>query len=89
MEQFVFYDEAQRAGAPLPFLSINTVGPAIQQFGTEEMKNDILPRILGGECFVSIGYSEPGAGTDLAGLKTRRSATATSGSSTARRSSPA
>ena len=70
MEQFVFYDEAQRAGAPLPFLSINTIGPAIQQFGTEEMKNDILPRILGGECFVSIGYSEPGAGTDLAGLKT-------------------
>jgi alkylation response protein AidB-like acyl-CoA dehydrogenase len=71
MEQFVFYDEAQRAGAPLPFLSINTIGPAIQQFGTEEMKKDILPRILGGECFVSIGYSEPGAGTDLAGLKTR------------------
>src|SRR3954467_8683522 len=71
MEQFVFYDEAQRAGAPLPFLSINTIGPAIQQFGSEQMKNDILPRILGGECFVSIGYSEPGAGTDLAGLKTR------------------
>jgi alkylation response protein AidB-like acyl-CoA dehydrogenase len=71
MEQFVFYDEAQRAGAPLPFLSINTIGPAIQQFGSEEMKNDILPRILGGECFVSIGYSEPGAGTDLAALKTR------------------
>ncbi|HVT64896.1 MAG TPA: acyl-CoA dehydrogenase family protein [Mycobacteriales bacterium] len=70
MEQFVFYDEAQRAGAPLPFLSINTIGPAIQQFGSEEMKKDILPRILGGECFVSIGYSEPGAGTDLAGLKT-------------------
>jgi alkylation response protein AidB-like acyl-CoA dehydrogenase len=71
MEQFVFYDEAQRAGAPLPFLSINTIGPAIQQFGTEAMKNEILPRILGGECFVSIGYSEPGAGTDLAGLTTR------------------
>jgi alkylation response protein AidB-like acyl-CoA dehydrogenase len=71
MEQFVFYDEAQRAGAPLPFLSINTIGPAIQQFGTEAMKNDILPRILGGECFVSIGYSEPGAGTDLAGLTTK------------------
>jgi alkylation response protein AidB-like acyl-CoA dehydrogenase len=70
MEQFIFYDEAQRAGAPLPFLSINTIGPAIQQFGSEEMKKDILPRILGGECFVSIGYSEPGAGTDLAGLKT-------------------
>src|ERR1700743_2835918 len=71
MEQFVFYDEAQRAGAPVPFLSINTIGPAIMAFGSEEMKNEILPRINAGRCFVSIGYSEPGAGTDLASLKTR------------------
>ena len=71
MEQFVFYDEAQRAGAPVPFLSINTVGPAIMQFGSEELKNDILPRIMQGKCFFSIGYSEPGAGTDLASLTTR------------------
>jgi hypothetical protein len=71
LEQYIFYDEAQRAGAPLPFLSINTIGPAIQQFGSDAMKADILPRILGGECFVSIGYSEPSAGTDLGGLKTR------------------
>src|SRR4051812_30137853 len=70
MEQFVFYDEAQRAGAPVPFLTINTVGPAIMQFGTDELKKEILPRILKGECFFSIGYSEPGAGTDLASLKT-------------------
>jgi alkylation response protein AidB-like acyl-CoA dehydrogenase len=71
MEQFIFYDEAQRAGAPVPFLTINTVGPALMQFGSDEVKNDILPRILKGECFFSIGYSEPQAGTDLAGLKTR------------------
>ena len=71
MEQFIFYDEAQRAGAPVPFLSINTVGPALMQFGSEELKRDILPRILAGRCFVSIGYSEPGAGTDLAALTTR------------------
>jgi alkylation response protein AidB-like acyl-CoA dehydrogenase len=71
MEQYIFHDEAQRAGAPIPFLTINTVGPAIQTFATEEVKNDVLPRILKGECFVSIGYSEPGAGTDLASLKTR------------------
>jgi 3-oxocholest-4-en-26-oyl-CoA dehydrogenase alpha subunit len=71
MEQFVFYDEAQRAGAPVPFLSINTVGPALMQFGSAELKADILPRILAGTCFVSIGYSEPSAGTDLASLKTR------------------
>ena len=71
MEQFVFYDEAQRAGAPVPFLSINTVGPALMQFASEEIKNEILPRIMQGKCFFSIGYSEPGAGTDLASLKTR------------------
>jgi alkylation response protein AidB-like acyl-CoA dehydrogenase len=71
MEQFVFYDEAQRAGAPVPFLSINTVGPAIMQFGSEALKNDILPRIMQGKCFFSIGYSEPGAGTDLASLTTK------------------
>jgi alkylation response protein AidB-like acyl-CoA dehydrogenase len=71
MEQFVFYDEAQRAGAPFPFLTINAVGPAIQQFGSEALKNEMLPKILRGECFVSIGYSEPQAGTDLAALKTR------------------
>jgi 3-oxocholest-4-en-26-oyl-CoA dehydrogenase alpha subunit len=71
MEQFVFYDEAQRAGAPVPFLTINTVGPALMQFGSDQVKQDILPRILKGECFFSIGYSEPQAGTDLAALKTR------------------
>jgi alkylation response protein AidB-like acyl-CoA dehydrogenase len=71
MEQFIFYNEAQRAGAPLPFLTINTVGPAIMAFGSEPIKQEILPRILAGNCFVSIGYSEPGAGTDLASLKTR------------------
>jgi 3-oxocholest-4-en-26-oyl-CoA dehydrogenase alpha subunit len=71
MEQFVFYDEAQRAGAPVPFLSINTVGPAIMAFGSEEMKNNILPRIMAGKCFFSIGYSEPGSGTDLASLTTK------------------
>jgi alkylation response protein AidB-like acyl-CoA dehydrogenase len=71
MEQFVFYDEAQRAGAPVPFLTINTVGPALMQFGSDEVKQEILPRILKGKCFFSIGYSEPQAGTDLASLKTR------------------
>lgn len=71
IEQFVFYDEAQRAGAPVPFLTINTVGPSIQKYGTEKMKNEILPKILKGEIFFSIGYTEPAAGTDLAGLQTR------------------
>jgi alkylation response protein AidB-like acyl-CoA dehydrogenase len=71
IEQFIFYDEAQRAGAPLPFLTINSVAPAIMQFGTEEQKADLLPRISRGECFFSIGYTEPQSGTDLASLQTR------------------
>ncbi|HVU71549.1 MAG TPA: acyl-CoA dehydrogenase family protein [Mycobacteriales bacterium] len=71
LEQFIFYDEAQRAGAPLPFLTINSVAPAIMQFGTDEQKADLLPRISRGECFFSIGYTEPQSGTDLASLQTR------------------
>jgi alkylation response protein AidB-like acyl-CoA dehydrogenase len=71
VEQFVFFDEAQRTGAPVPFLTVNAIGPAIMRFGTEEQKADLLPRILRGECMFAIGYSEPGAGTDLASLKTR------------------
>ncbi len=52
-------------------LTINTVGPTIMDFGTEEHKDCYLPRILKGENFFCIGYTEPGAGTDLAALKTR------------------
>jgi alkylation response protein AidB-like acyl-CoA dehydrogenase len=52
-------------------LTINTVGPTIMQFGTDEQKNEYLPRILRGEIMFCVGYSEPGAGTDLAALKTR------------------
>jgi alkylation response protein AidB-like acyl-CoA dehydrogenase len=71
IEQFVFFDESMRCGAPVPMLTINTVGPTIMQFGTDEQKNDYLPRILRGEITFCVGYSEPGAGTDLASLKTR------------------
>jgi len=71
IEQFLFSDEAQRAGFPLPFLTLNTVGPTLMRFGSEEQRRFFLPRILAGEIFFCIGYSEPGAGTDLAALKTR------------------
>jgi alkylation response protein AidB-like acyl-CoA dehydrogenase len=71
IEQFIFFDESMRAGAPVPMLTINTVGPTIMQFGTEEQKEFFLPRILSGDIHFCIGYSEPGAGTDLASLKTR------------------
>ncbi|MEV4440624.1 acyl-CoA dehydrogenase family protein [Streptomyces sp. NPDC049577] len=71
MEQFIFFDEAAQAGVPLPLMALNTVGPTLMQFGTEEQKAYFLPRILSGELDFAIGYSEPGAGTDLASLTTR------------------
>ena len=70
MEQFIFADEVQTAGFPLPFLTLNTVGPTIMQYGNDDQKSEILPRVLAGEIFFAIGYSEPGAGTDLASLQT-------------------
>jgi 3-oxocholest-4-en-26-oyl-CoA dehydrogenase alpha subunit len=71
IEQFVFFDESMRAGAPVPMLTINTVGPTIMNFGTDEQKAFFLPKILAGEIHFCIGYTEPDAGTDLAALKTR------------------
>ena len=71
VEQFVFFDESMRAGAPVPMLTINTVGPTIMNFGSDEQKEFFLPKILRGEIFFAIGYTEPGAGTDLASLQTR------------------
>ncbi|MEU9178163.1 acyl-CoA dehydrogenase family protein [Streptomyces sp. NPDC048550] len=70
-EQFVFFDEAYRAGAPVSMVTLNTVGPTLMKYGTPEQKDYFLPRILRGETVFAIGYSEPGAGTDLASLRTR------------------
>jgi alkylation response protein AidB-like acyl-CoA dehydrogenase len=71
VEQLIFTDAAAVAGVPVPYLTLNTVGPTIMRFGTDEQKEYFLPRILTGELHFSIGYSEPGSGTDLASLKTR------------------
>jgi len=71
IEQFIFFDESMRSGAPVPMLTINTVGPTIMNFGTQEQKDFFLPKIVKGEIHFCIGYTEPGAGTDLASLKTR------------------
>jgi 3-oxocholest-4-en-26-oyl-CoA dehydrogenase alpha subunit len=71
LDQLIFTDEAAAAGVPVPFLTINTVGPTIMRFGTAEQKARFLPRIAAGELHFSIGYSEPEAGTDLASLRTR------------------
>jgi alkylation response protein AidB-like acyl-CoA dehydrogenase len=70
-EQMIFMDEASRAGAPLPTLTVGTVGPMIMEYGTQEQKDFFLPKILGGELHFAIGYSEPDAGTDLASLTTK------------------
>ncbi len=71
VEQFVMFDESVASGAPIPMLTINTVGPTLMQFGTEEQKQFFLPKISAGEITFCIGYSEPDAGTDLASLTTR------------------
>jgi alkylation response protein AidB-like acyl-CoA dehydrogenase len=71
LDQFVFFDEVQRADAPFPFVTVNTVGPALMEHGTEEQKRRYLPGILAGELNFAIGYTEPEAGTDLASLRTR------------------
>lgn len=69
-EQFVFFDEAYRAGAPVSMVTLNTVGPTLMKYGSQEQKAYFLPRILSGEIVFAIGYSEPSAGTDLAALRT-------------------
>jgi 3-oxocholest-4-en-26-oyl-CoA dehydrogenase alpha subunit len=70
LDQLIFTDEAAIARVPVPFLTINTVGPTIMRFGTPEQKAFYLPKIAAGEIHFSIGYSEPEAGTDLASLRT-------------------
>jgi hypothetical protein len=71
LEQYIFWDETYRAHAPLPIISVNTIGPTIMQFGSEAQKNELLPAILKGQMMFGVGYTEPSAGTDLASLTTR------------------
>ncbi|MEE3251536.1 MAG: acyl-CoA dehydrogenase family protein, partial [Actinomycetota bacterium] len=70
-DQFILFDEAQRANCPMPFVTLNTVGPTLMRFGSEAQKQRFLPGILTGDVIFAIGYSEPTAGTDLASLRTR------------------
>lgn len=70
IEQQIFVNEAARADVPLPAVTLQTVGPTLQVYGTEEQKKRFLPDILAGEVHFAIGYTEPDAGTDLASLKT-------------------
>ncbi|WP_034268950.1 acyl-CoA dehydrogenase family protein [Haloechinothrix halophila] len=70
VEQHIFVDEASRADIQLPSVTLQTVGPTLQVYGTQSQKDFFLPKILAGEVHFAIGYSEPDAGTDLASLRT-------------------
>ncbi|WP_078291882.1 acyl-CoA dehydrogenase FadE29 [Mycobacterium sp. D16R24] len=70
LEQQIFMNEVMRADVPMPLVTLQTVGPTLQKYGTEEQKKKFLPGILAGEIHFAIGYTEPEAGTDLASLRT-------------------
>ncbi|SNS04251.1 acyl-CoA dehydrogenase family protein [Actinomadura mexicana] len=70
VEQTIFATEIARAEVTYPLITLNSVAPTILQYGSQEHKEHFIPRILAGECHFAIGYSEPGAGTDLAALRT-------------------
>jgi alkylation response protein AidB-like acyl-CoA dehydrogenase len=70
VEQTIFVNEAARRDIPLPYVTLQTVGPTLMAYGTQEQKDFFLPRILRGDVHFAIGYTEPEAGTDLAALRT-------------------
>ena len=70
VENYIFANEASRADVQLPSVTLQTVGPTLQTYGTEEQKAFFLPKILAGDVHFAIGYTEPDAGTDLASLRT-------------------
>ena len=72
MEQFIFRQEMASAGAPaVGGMGVQMLGPTLIVHGSEEQKKEHLPKILSGEVAWCQGYSEPGAGSDLASLQTR------------------
>ena len=72
LQRFIFEEETSRAGAPwlIPF-GVNYVGPVIYTFGSEAQKQRFLPAIRDSKEWWAQGYSEPGAGSDLAAVRTR------------------
>ena len=70
LAQKIVMEELWLAEAPFPFVTVNTIGPALIRRGTEAQKREILPRIASGELNFAVGYTEPQAGTDLAALRT-------------------
>ncbi len=71
-ERLILQDELQRANAPLPLpFNITMLGTVLLKFGTEEQKQFFLPRLANQDLWFCQGFSEPGAGSDLAALRTR------------------
>ncbi len=72
LQRYIFDEETARAGAPpLILFGLALIGPVIYTFGTDQQKRSFLPGILSGDTWWCQGYSEPGAGSDLASLSTR------------------
>ena len=71
LAQKIVMEELWLAEAPFPFVTVNTIGPALIRRGSEAQKREILPRIASGELNFAVGYTEPQAGTDLAALRTQ------------------
>ncbi len=71
MEQYIFTEEVMRTGFPYPFLTTDAIGPVLAEYADDSIKDEVVGGILRGEVVIAIGYSEPGAGTDLASLTTR------------------
>ena len=71
IEQLILKEELARAGGMLPAVGVNLVGPTLMVHGTDEQRRQHLPRIAAAEVRWCQGFSEPGAGSDLASLQTR------------------
>lgn len=78
LERYVVLEEMLAAGAPINahYIAERQSGPLILRYGTEAQRMALLPRIAAGECYVCIGMSEPGSGSDLASVQTRATQTA-------------
>jgi hypothetical protein len=73
LERYVITEELLAAGAPVAahWVADRQTAPLLMKFGTKEQRQKFLPKICKGECFFSIGLSEPNAGSDLAAISTR------------------
>ncbi len=69
--QWILMEELSHAGAPHTGSGVGTIGQTLMRHGTDEQKQDFLPKIVAGEVDFALGYSEPNAGTDLASLEVR------------------